>query len=269
MTTTTRERARVCPTPTAVWLVVEGLWTWYRRNWRSSAVSSVVEPVLFLLALGLGFGSQIQPSAATGGLPYVQYLAPALVVASALQTAAFESTYPVLAAFKWNRTFLGIASTPITSRQLAMGQLLWIFLRLSVSSAAFLVVAALLGAVTSVGVIGSLFAALLTAMALAAPLVAYSASLDTEGQQFSAIFRFIVVPMTVFAGTFFPVDQLPAWVRPIVWLTPLWHGTELSRASAFGTGELLPVLGHLVYLTALVVIGARLAVRTFTRRLEV
>ncbi|MBM7772490.1 lipooligosaccharide transport system permease protein [Actinokineospora baliensis] len=266
---TTATRAHVPATPTAVWLVVEGLWAWYRRNWRSSAVSSVIEPVLFLLALGLGFGSQIQPSAATGGLPYVQYLAPALVVASALQTAAFESTYPVLAAFKWKGTFLGVASTPITSTQLALGQLLWIFLRLSVSSVAFLVIAALLGAVTSLGVIGSLFAALLAAMAFAAPVVAYSATLQSEGQQFSAIFRFIVVPMTVFAGTFFPVDQLPAWVRPIVWLTPLWHGTELSRASAFGTGEFFPVLGHLAFLVALVVIGGHFVVRNFARRLEV
>ncbi|GAA2994849.1 ABC transporter permease [Actinokineospora diospyrosa] len=265
----TSTRARVPAAPAAIWLVVEGLWAWYRRNWRSSAVSSVVEPVLFLLALGLGFGSQIQPTAATGGLPYVQYLAPALVVASALQTAAFEATYPVLSAFKWKRTFIGVGSTPITAAQIALGQLLWIALRLVVSAVAFLVIAALLGAVSGVGVVGSLFAAVLAAMAFAAPVVAYSATLETEGQQFSAIFRFLVVPMTVFGGTFFPVDQLPAWVRPIVWVTPLWHGTELSRAAAFGTGEALAVLGHLAYLVALVVIGARLAVRTFARRLEV
>ncbi|GLW93727.1 ABC transporter permease [Actinokineospora globicatena] len=269
MSTATKSTAHAPAPLTAVWLVVEGLWAWYRRNWRSSAVSSVLEPVLFLLALGFGFGSQIQPSAATGGLDYVAYLAPALVVASAVQTSAFEATYPVLAAFKWKRTFIGIASTPVAPAQIAYGQLLWIALRVAVSSTAFLVIATVLGAVTSVGVVGSLLVAVLTAMAFAAPVVAYSATLETEGQQFTAIFRFVVVPMTVFAGTFFPVDQLPVWVRPLVWVTPMWHGTELSRAAAFGAGELLAVLGHLLFLGALVVLGARFAVRTFTRRLEV
>ncbi|WP_026423110.1 ABC transporter permease [Actinokineospora inagensis] len=272
MTTTHRPPGTVAhapSTPVAAWLVVEGLWTWYRRNWRSSVVSSVLQPVLYLLALGVGFGSQVRPSAATDGLPYVQYLAPALLVASAVQTAAGESTYPILSSFKWQRTYLGITATPITAHQVVAGQLTWIALRLIFSSVAFVLIAAALGAVTSAGVVLSLLAALLTAMAFATPVVAYSATVESEGQQFNVIFRFIVMPMTVFAGTFFPADQLPGWVQPLVWLTPLWHGTELSRAAAFGTGELLPVLGHVLFLGALLVVGVRLSIRTFVRRLEV
>ncbi|GLZ39675.1 ABC transporter permease [Actinokineospora sp. NBRC 105648] len=261
--------AHVPSPPRAAWLVVEGLWTWYRRNWRSSVVSSVLQPVLYLVALGFGFGSQVRAGAATEGLPYVQYLAPALLVASATQTAAFESTYPVLSAFKWQRTYLGVTATPITSGQLVAGQLTWIVLRLGFSAVAFLLVAALLGALTGPGVLLSLVFALLTAMAFAAPVVAYAATIDSEGQQFNVVFRFIVMPMTMFAGTFFPVEQLPAWVRPLVWLTPLWHGTELSRAAAFGSMELLPTLGHLAYLVALLGVGAHLARRTFLRRLAV
>jgi len=109
----------------AALIVVEGLWTWYRRNWRATVVSSVVQPVLFLLALGFGLGSQVAPTEATGGLRYVVYLAPALLVATAVQIAAFESTYPILSAFKWQQTYLGIAASPITPAQILGGQLTW------------------------------------------------------------------------------------------------------------------------------------------------
>ncbi|PPK69058.1 ABC transporter permease [Actinokineospora auranticolor] len=256
-------------TPRAIRLVVEGQWTWYRRSWRASVVSSVLQPVLYLLALGIGVGTQIRPGGATGDLPYLQYLAPALVVASAVQTAAFESTFPVLSAFKWQRTYHGIAATPVSATQVALGQLAWVALRISVSAAAFLVVAGLLGALTSIGAVLSLVVATLTAVAFAAPVIAYSATIETEGQQFSVIFRFIVMPMTMFSGTFFPVEQLPEWVRPLVWLTPLWHGTELSRAVAFSTWEALGALGHLAFLLAMLAVGTHLAVRNFNRRLAI
>jgi lipooligosaccharide transport system permease protein len=259
--------ARVVNPMRAALLVVEGTWTWYRRNWRATVVSSVVQPVLFLVALGFGLGSQIQPAAATGGLTYVVYLAPALLVATSVQIAAAESTYPILSAFRWQQTYLGIAASPITPGQIFGGHLIWVGVRLAVSGAAYLVIATLLGAVTSAGVLLSLLTAVLAGLAFAAPVAAYSATLRTEGQQFSALFRFVVVPMTLFAGTFFPVTQLPGWVRPFAWVTPLWHGTELSRAAAFGGTPPLAVAGHLAFLLALLAAGTWLGVRTFTRRL--
>jgi lipooligosaccharide transport system permease protein len=99
--------------------------------------------------------------------------------------------------------------------------------------------------------------------------VAYAATIEGEGQQFNVIFRFIVMPMMMFSGTFFPVDQLPEWVRPVVWLTPLWHGTELCRGVALGGIGFLPATGHALYLLALFGVGAYLARRNFVRRLEV
>ena len=94
--------------------VVEGLWIWYRRNWRATVVSSMLQPLLMLVAFGVGFGSLIDSSAraaqATGGMPYLMYLAPALLAVSAVQTAAFESSYPILSSFKWRRTYEGIAA---------------------------------------------------------------------------------------------------------------------------------------------------------------
>jgi lipooligosaccharide transport system permease protein len=259
--------ARVVSPTHAAFIVVEGMWTWYRRNWRATVVSSVVQPVLFLLALGFGLGSQVQPTAATGGLTYVVYLAPALLVATSVQIGAFESTYPILSAFKWQQTYLGIAASPITPGQIFCGHLLWVALRLCVSGAAYLAVAAALGTVTSFWVLSSLLVSVLAGLAMCAPVAAYSATLETEGQQFAALFRFVVMPMTLFAGTFFPVEQLPVWVRPLAWVTPLWHGTELSRGAAFGDLSPGAIAGHLAFLAAMLGVGAWFGVRTFTRRL--
>lgn len=81
-------------------------------------------------------------------------------------------------------------------------------------------------------------------MAFSAPLLAYSATIQSDGAQFNAMFRFVVLPMTLFAGTFFPVDRLPAPVRPLAWASPLWHGTELARGAAFGDLDLWPAVGQ-------------------------
>ena len=248
-------------------IVVEGLWTWYRRNWRATVVSSVVQPILFLLALGFGLGSQVEPSEATGGLAYVVYLAPALLVAMSVQTAAFESTYPVLSAFKWQQTYLGISASPISPAQILIGHLTWVGARLALFGGVYLVVAAALGAVTGFGVLATLVFAVLTGLAFAAPVTAFSATVESEGQAFAAIFRFIVMPMTLFAGAFFPVEQLPTWLRPIAWITPIWHGTELGRDAAFGTLTWWPAVGHVAFLLAMFLTGAWLAARFYRRRL--
>lgn len=264
-----RSTGRVLSSPRAVALVVEGLWAWYRRNWRATVMSSVLQPVMFLVAMGYGLGSQIKPGPATGGLDYVVYLAPAVLVASALQTAAFESTYPILSSFKWQQTYWGVISTPITIDQLLTGQLVWIALRLLSSGAAYLVIAALCGPLTGPGVLLALPVGVLTGMAFCSFIVALSASLNSEGQAFNAVFRFVVLPMTLFAGTYYPITQLPGWIRPLAWITPLWHGNELARTAAFGPVDWLATAMHLGYLVALLVAGVLLARWRFRVRLMV
>lgn len=251
----------------AVLLVVEGMWIWYRRNWRATVASSFLNPVLFLLAMGFGLGSQITAGPATDGLRYVEYLAPAMLVMALVQSGVFESTYPVLSAFKWQRTYWAMTASPITPGQVLGGQLCWVAIRLALSGVAFLVVSAVLGAVTGFGVLLSLVFAVLAGMATCAPVVAFSATIESEGQQFNAVFRFVLMPMTLLAGTFFPVSQLPEWLRPLAWLTPLWHGTELARGAAFGALRLWPAVGHVAYLLAMLVVGVFVARRLFERRL--
>lgn len=250
-------------------MVVEARWLWYRRRWRTSVFSTLLQPLLFLVALGVGFGALVSPSAATGGHPYLEYLAPALLAAAAVQNAVTESTYPILSHFKWRKSYHAMITTPLTPFAVLRGELLWITLRLCTAGLVYLVVALLLGAMTGAGALLALPFAVLTGLAMGTPLIAYAASITTEGPKFGPIVRFIVVPMTLFAGTFFPVSQLPGWAQPVVWLTPLWHGTELTRAAAFGTLSVGWSIVHSGYLLAVAAAGAGLAAVHYRRRLRV
>jgi lipooligosaccharide transport system permease protein len=261
-----RSTARVPGPVYAALVVVEGAWIWYRKGWRATVVSSVVQPLLFLVALGLGFGSQVQAGEATGGLRYVVYLAPALLAATAVQIGVFESTYPVLSGFKWQQQYVGVVATPVTPAQLVGGQLTWVALRMLGAGVAYLIVALPLGAVRGPAVLLSLPVSVLTGMALAAWVTAHVATVETDAS-FSPLFRFLVLPMTLFAGTFFPVNELPVWIRPLTWITPLWHGTELARGLSFGWIGFWPAVGHTAYLLAMFATGAALAARNFRVRL--
>lgn len=260
---------RVVSSPRAAWMRVEGHWEWYRRHWHATLFSGIAQPLLFLVAMGIGFGSQVEPGAVTRGLPYLVYLAPALLVIGAMQNAVSESTYPVLSGFKWQKDYLAVVATPVTPGQLLGGQQIWVALLVLGNGAVYLLVAGLLGALAGPGVLLSLLVAVLTAMACSAPIMALAATVTNDGTVFNALFRFVIMPMTLFSGTFFPVSQLPDWAQPVVWLAPLWHGTELSRAAAFGGLDAWAVLGHAAYLVALFAAGTVLARWRFQRRLVV
>lgn len=267
-----RSPGRVPSFAVGVLLIVEHLWTWYKGNWRSTVVSSVLQPLLFLLAFGVGFGSLVNAggggAAATGGPDYLVWLAPALLAVSAVQSGVFESTYPVLSGFKWQRTYHAMTAGPLTPTQAALGHLTWIALKTATNGAVYVAVIAAFGGVHSAGILVSLAVAVLTGAAAAALVTAFSATVQNEGSAFSVLFRFVVIPTTLFSGTFFPVDRLPDWVQPLVWVSPLWHGTEVARSAALDRWEALPMLGHLGYLVVLIAIGIALCTRLFTRRLH-
>jgi lipooligosaccharide transport system permease protein len=262
---------RALPGWRAVLLVTEHFWVWYRRNWRATFVGSVLQPLLFLVAFGLGFGALVAGSptalAATGGVPYLVYLAPGLLAMSAVQTAGFESTYPVLSGFKWSRIYHGVVASPITPEQAGMGHLTWIVLRMLSSGAIYVLVIAAFGGVTGPAIVFSLLAATLCGAAFASPVMAFAATVQNEGGPFSVLFRFVVIPMTLFAGTFFPVSALPAFIQPIAWITPLWHGTELARGAVLGTLSFWPAVGHVAYLVAMLAAGIVLLRWRFRKRL--
>ena len=184
-----------------------------------------------------------------GGLSYVEFVAPALVAATAMQTAASATTFPVKIGLKWYRTYHAVVATPVRVAELVVGVLAWAGVRIVVAASVFAVVAAVGGAFGSPLAVLAPLAALLCGLAFAAGLAAISAGTDND-QWLVAIFRFALLPLFLFSGTFFPVEQLPDWIEPVAWATPLWHGVELTRDLATGDVPAVPTAVHVAYLVA-------------------
>jgi lipooligosaccharide transport system permease protein len=240
----------------------------YRRTWRGSIYSSVLNPVLYLGAMGLGLGTLIDRhgTSGLGGVSYLAFLAPGLLAAAAMETAMGESTYPVYASVKWLKTYQAAISSPLRPTDLFRGHLLWTTLRLTMNSTIFLVVMAMFGATASAWAIVCLPAAVLTGLAFAAPIEAYAMTC-TKDTSFAMLFRFGIIPLFLFSGTFFPISQLPVYVRPLAYVTPLWHGVALCRSLSLGTAQLGAAAGHACYLAALTALGVYAGNRTYRRRL--
>jgi lipooligosaccharide transport system permease protein len=242
----------------------------YRRTWRGSIYSSVLNPVLYLGAMGLGLGTLVNArhAGSLGGVSYLIFLAPGLLAATAMQTAVGESTYPVLGSVKWLKTYQAAAATPLRPADIFHGHLLFTAMRLTMNCLIFVAVMAGFGAVRSAGVLAALPVAVLTGLAFAAPIEAYAVT-RTKDQSFALLFRFGLIPLFLFSGTFFPVSQLPGWIRPVAYATPLWHGIALCRSLSLGTATLGGALGHISYLVLLTAVGIAVGHRTYVRRLYV
>ncbi|HEV7208341.1 MAG TPA: ABC transporter permease [Mycobacteriales bacterium] len=240
----------------------------YAKTWRGTAISSVAAPVFYLAAMGWGLGSLVDKHGRIDGVRYLAFVGPGLMAATAMQIGAFESTWPVLGAIKWHRTYHGMLATPLTVDDVLAGHLLWIATRVGTSSAVYLAVVAAFGGVGSWWAPAALLGALLTGMAFAAPVTAFAATVDNESG-FSVLYRFVVVPLFLFSGTFFPISQLPGWLHPVAYATPIWHGVQLCRDLTLGRVHPLLVGVHVGYLLGWIVVGALLARRTFRQRLVV
>ncbi|MHC6590985.1 ABC transporter permease [Arthrobacter sp. C152] len=230
---------------------------------------SVGQPVAYLFAMGVGLATLVDTGHTTfGGVSYLAFIAPALLVSAAVMTAANEFTFPVMAGFKWRKTYFGPHASPITPGQIAAGHIMAVTLRLLLQSAAYVVAVAMFGASPSGWGWAGILVATLAGLAFGLPLMAYSASITEDKGQFALVMRFIVMPLFLFSGTFFPLDNLPLAVRWIGWMSPIWHGTELGRVFSFGYAEppLLTVL-HAVVLVGLAVAGWIMTRRRFARRM--
>ena len=240
----------------------------YRRTWRGSIYTSFLSPVLYLGAMGLGLGKLVDAhgTARLGGVSYLAFLAPGLLAAAAMQSGIEESTYPVLGSVKWRRTYYAAADSPLRPADIFHGHLLFTIMRLAMNSAIFLLVMAAFGAITSPWVLAAVPVAVLTGLAFAAPVEAWAITVSKD-TSFALVFRFGMIPLFLFSGTFFPVTQLPVWIRPLAYVTPLWHGVALCRALSLGTATLGGALVHVGYLTALAAVSIVVGNRTYRRRL--
>ena len=238
----------------------------YRRVWRGSVVTSVLNPVLYLTALGVGLGKLVNNGNHPLGISYVAYVAPGMLAAVGMQIASFESTYPVMAAIRWTRQYHAMLATPLRARDILAGHQLYIASRVATSSGVYLVVLAVFGALHSPYAILAWPVTILVGIAFSAPIAALAAWAKKDSV-FAALFRFGIVPMFLFSGIFFPITRLPEGLRQLAYATPLWHGVDLCRHLTLGTPTWGSALGHLGYLTAFAVVGSWLAARSYTARL--
>lgn len=256
------------------WTYRVRVWEYLLRQWRpffwSGAVEAVGGPLLYLVALGLGMGTLVNRngSAALGGVAYADYIAPALLCAAALQIAFSECAFGTFGRIKWRRTLWGITATPVTPEIAADAHVLYVSTRLTLSAGVYYLVLLAFG--VSGGPAGVLMipVAVLSAMSVGVWLLALSAVIDDDAPvAFNLVLRFGVIPATLFSASFFPIEQLPWVVRPLAWLSPLWHGNELARDAALGGLPAWRVTLHLAVLIALFVSGFAVARRKFLRRL--
>lgn len=240
----------------------------YRRTWRGSLTTTFLYPVLYLAAIGVGLGHLIDHGSrqAVEGVPYIWFLAPGLLAGTAMQIGTNESTFPVMAGIKWLKTYFAMLATPLEVTDVLYGHLLWIVTRVALASGVFLAVMTAFHTVPSAWAAAAFPAAVLTGAAFAAPVMAFSATQETD-QSFIMLFRFVVVPLFLFSGTFFPVTQLPGWLQVVARGTPLYQGVSLCRALVLGRLRGWDDLGHAGYLVLMLVAGVLAARVTYRRRL--
>ena len=241
----------------------------YSRTWRGTIVISVVNPLLFLLGVGVGIGHLVNQGhpATLGGVSYSDFFAPGLLAASAMQTGFVESGGRVTVAAGWSGAYRAAATTPMEPEDILAGHMLFVVFRLLLSTAAFIVVMELFGVTNGWWGFAIWPASLLTGMAFAAPIAAWAVTLR-QYTRVNSIYRFVLMPMYMFSGTFFALGELPHVVRLVASVLPLTQGVELCRSLSLGDASVAGVAARTAYLLLFVVGGLLVARVTYRRRLH-
>ena len=240
----------------------------HRREWQGSVFSGFIEPLVVLAGLGIGLGVLVGDKAAeiTGGVSYVAYIAPALMISSAMNLATSEAAWPILARVAWVRIYHAIVATPLNAADVMVGAIAFIVGKVAFAAAFFAGVLLVTGIATSpIGALGMIGVSVLTAFAFGAPMAAFSVTQKSD-QGFAFLFRLIITPLTFFSGTYFPIENLPFAAQILSWSTPLAHGVAISRSLALGTP--LTSLGvHVAVLLLWGIGGSIAAIYLFRKRM--
>ena len=267
-TTTATEATTRTPPIIRAW---ESHLTLYRAIWKSNVLGSFIQPLLYLVGMGLGVGALVDSGERSDvlldGLTYFQFLAPGLIATTAMLISANEAMWPVTGGFKWMRSFHAQAATPLMPRQIMGGVALWHATKALIAVVGVTSVLVLFDGTRGWGLLLAVPFGVLTGVAFSAPVMAWSASRETD-HSFPTINRFVIMPLFLFGGAFYPVSQLPDWMEPSAKVTPLWHGVELTRGAVHGRLELGSTLVHVAVLASLAAAGWFLAARSFARRLQ-
>jgi lipooligosaccharide transport system permease protein len=239
----------------------------FRRLWRGNIMVSFFTPLFFLTAMGVGLGTLVnRGSGGVNGVPYVDYLAPGLIACAAMQTAAVEAMYPILARIMWDRMYEAMLATPLAVRDLVVGEISWFALRLLMVSAIFWFVMTIFGVGHFPQSTLVIPLAALTGLAFAAPVMAFTATRRNDNG-FAAIQRFVIMPLYLFGGAFFPISHLPLPLQWVAWATPLAHGVALCRGVVLGNLGVREALVHLLVLLAFIAGGTVLSYVLLRRRI--
>ena len=252
--------------------VVEAELVVYRRTWRGTVISSFVNPVLFLSAMGLSLGSLVDTSGAELGVSYLTFVASGLLAATAMQAGASEGAFPVMAGIKWRKEFHATITTPISPAEIVYGRFMWSIIRNAFILVVFALISVLFGALELGPALLAVPPGVLTGVAFTTVVTAFTVTREDE-QSLSTLFRFAITPLFLFSGTFFPISQLPDFLQKVAYATPLFHGVELVRKVALpGVDQSvvtsIPIWVHLSYLIVMTVIGLVLASRWLDKRLR-
>ncbi|TDS86405.1 ABC transporter permease [Nesterenkonia aurantiaca] len=233
--------------------------------------SSVSQPIMYILAMGLGLGVLVGEGgdfAEYGASSYLMYIAPAILASTVAMAAGIEFTFPVMEGFKWRRLYYGAQASPLSPGQIASGHILAVSVRFGIHAAIFTVVLYLFGAISSPLGVLMIASAMLGGLAIGLPIMAYVSTLRDEKGQMSLIQRFVIMPLFLFSGTFYPLTNLPGFLQVLGWFSPIWHANELGRVLAFGQpSPAWLILLHVLYLLGITVAAWLATVRIFTRRL--
>jgi lipooligosaccharide transport system permease protein len=230
-----------------------------RRTWWVP-LSGIAEPVFYLLSIGIGIGKLV------GGIPgphhttirYAAYVAPALLAASVMNGAVYESTFNVYFKLKYAKVFDAMLATPLEATDVARGEITYAQLRGTFYAAIFVVMMAALGDLESFWSILALPAAVLIGFAFSAAGMAATTYMRSW-TDFDLV-QLVLLPLFLFSTTFYPLSTYPRWLQLTVECTPLFHGISLVRALTLG--QVGPAaLGHAAYLVGMAVIGVAVAGR--------
>ncbi len=242
----------------------------FKWVWMILAIA-VANPVLYLLSIGVGVGAFIDKSAGPAGIDgvkYLTFLAPALLATAAIQGAIDESVFPTLEGFNWWKNFFGMNATAISGNQIATGVFLASLVRVVGTVVIYWFVMLAFGALESSKAWLAIPTAVMAGVAFGSITQAIAGRLKDENVFFVIFNRFVMMPLFLFSGTFYPLSSMPGYLQWIGWISPLWHSTELGRYLTYGHAMTQSMaITHTVFLFSLLVIGFFSSRRVFTKRL--
>lgn len=243
-----------------------------RRFWLPNLTVSLVEPLLYMLGLGVGVGALVDrnsaSTAALAGVSYVAYVAPGLMASTVMTICAMESLWPVVGGLHWDRAYHALAGTPLDAADIVGGHAIWCAVRGVVAAGSIAAVLALFDATRSSGLPLAAVVGVLVGLAFAMPAMAFSVGVGAgDTGVFAGVQRFVLIPLFLFGGAFYPLSQLPPAVGWIARAFPLWHGVVVARGFTTHRVDWPAAAGHLAYIGLWIVLGAIIAARRLRSRL--